>query len=19
CVTNTHYYESGPPEYFEFW
>nr|MOV53391.1 immunoglobulin heavy chain junction region [Macaca mulatta]MOV54110.1 immunoglobulin heavy chain junction region [Macaca mulatta]MOV55497.1 immunoglobulin heavy chain junction region [Macaca mulatta]MOV56074.1 immunoglobulin heavy chain junction region [Macaca mulatta]MOV57241.1 immunoglobulin heavy chain junction region [Macaca mulatta] len=19
CATNTHYYESGPPEYFEFW
>nr|MOV57401.1 immunoglobulin heavy chain junction region [Macaca mulatta] len=19
CATNTHYYESGPPEHFEFW
>nr|MOV57346.1 immunoglobulin heavy chain junction region [Macaca mulatta] len=19
CATNTHYFESGPPEYFEFW
>nr|MOV55445.1 immunoglobulin heavy chain junction region [Macaca mulatta] len=19
CATNTHYYENGPPEYFEFW
>nr|MOV54403.1 immunoglobulin heavy chain junction region [Macaca mulatta]MOV54730.1 immunoglobulin heavy chain junction region [Macaca mulatta]MOV55360.1 immunoglobulin heavy chain junction region [Macaca mulatta]MOV56355.1 immunoglobulin heavy chain junction region [Macaca mulatta]MOV56947.1 immunoglobulin heavy chain junction region [Macaca mulatta] len=19
CATNRHYYEDGPPEYFEFW